>query len=152
MLAGKTNQVVGLATEKGHKVLFTPPYHSDLQPIELVWARVKGNVGRQYSNESTLDLVYQRLLAEFQSLSVAHNSVHGMIEKCTRVAEKFYNEIEEDDAVEEEMADNDGSDDSGAENEDDDEANELDIDLGDDTEGVGDGDVTMGSIGPAVAI
>jgi len=75
-----------------------------------------------------------------------------MIEKCTRVAEKFYNEIEEDDAVEEEMADNDGSDDSGAENEDDDEANELDIDLGDDTEGVGDGDVTMGSIGPAVAI
>jgi len=117
-----------------------------------LWARVKGNVGRQYSNESTLDLVYQRLLAEFESLSVAHNSVHGMIEKCTRVAEKFYNEIEEDDAVEEEMADNDGSYDSGAENEDDDEANELDIDLGDDTEGVGDGDVTMGSIGPAVAI
>jgi transposase len=145
-------EIVRLATEKGHKVLFTPPYHSDLQPIELVWARVKGNVGRQYNNESTLELVYQRLLAEFESLSVAHDSVHGMIEKCTKVAQKFYDEIEEDDAVEEEMADDDGSDDSGVENEDDDDANELDIDLGDDTEGVGDGDVTMGLIGPAVAI
>jgi hypothetical protein len=31
-----------LAEEGGHTVLFTPAYHSDLQPIELVWALVKG--------------------------------------------------------------------------------------------------------------
>ena len=53
-------EVVRLAKEAGHEILFTPPYHSDLQPIELVWAFVKGNVGRQYSNESTLDLVYRK--------------------------------------------------------------------------------------------
>ena len=29
--------------------------------IELVWARIKGNVGRQYSISTTLEVVYQRL-------------------------------------------------------------------------------------------
>jgi transposase len=38
-------EVERLAEEGGHTVLFTPTYHSDLQPIKLVWARVKGNVG-----------------------------------------------------------------------------------------------------------
>jgi hypothetical protein len=37
-------EVEHLAEAGGHTVLFTPAYHSDLQPIELVWARVKGNV------------------------------------------------------------------------------------------------------------
>ena len=103
-------------------------------------------------NESTLDLVYQRLLAEFESLSVAHDSVSGMIEKCARVAKKFYNEIGEDDAADEEMADNNGSDDSGAEGEDNDETNEPDIDNGDATESVGGGHVAMGLIGATFAI
>ncbi|KAG7373516.1 DDE superfamily endonuclease [Nitzschia inconspicua] len=39
-----------LAKEQGHEVLLTPPYHSDLQPIELVWAMVKGGVGRQQAS------------------------------------------------------------------------------------------------------
>ena len=33
-----------MANEAGHKVLWSPPHHSDLQPIELVWANVKGEV------------------------------------------------------------------------------------------------------------
>jgi transposase len=145
-------EIIRLATEKGHKVLFTPPYHSDLQPIELVWARIKGNIGRQYNNESTLELVYQHLLAEFESLSVAHDSVGGMIEKCATVAEKFHNEIPADDAAEEEMAGDDGSDNSGAEDEADYEASEPDIDNGDATEGVGGGNVEMALTGVTLAI
>jgi transposase len=38
-------EIKRLAEEGGHTVLFTPAYHSDLQPIELVWALAKGNVG-----------------------------------------------------------------------------------------------------------
>jgi transposase len=41
-------EVEHLVEAGGHPVLFTPAYHSDLQPIELVWALVKGNVGLQY--------------------------------------------------------------------------------------------------------
>jgi hypothetical protein len=36
--------------------------------MELVWARVKGNVGRQYSDQTTLDLIYECLLHEFNQL------------------------------------------------------------------------------------
>ena len=43
----KPAETVCLGEEQGHKVLLTPPYHSDFHPIELVWALIKGNVGRQ---------------------------------------------------------------------------------------------------------
>ena len=35
-------EIVQLAKEQGHEVLYTPPYHCDLQPIEMVWSQVKG--------------------------------------------------------------------------------------------------------------
>jgi transposase len=38
-----------LIHEHGHRVLRLPPYHSHLNPIELVWAKVKG----QIANENT---------------------------------------------------------------------------------------------------
>lgn len=34
----------------GHRILFTPPYQSDLEPIELVWASVKRKVAIQYDS------------------------------------------------------------------------------------------------------
>ena len=46
-----------VAKAAGHEVVFTPPYHSDVQPIELVWARVKGEVGRQYTKGDTFSAV-----------------------------------------------------------------------------------------------
>ena len=86
-------EIVRLAEEKGHKVLFTPPYHSDLQPIELVWALVKGNVGRQYSVGTTLELVNQRLEAEFKKLEISGQSTIGrMIEGCASLAAKMHEE------------------------------------------------------------
>ncbi|RHY84188.1 hypothetical protein DYB28_002388 [Aphanomyces astaci] len=39
-------EVVSVARARGYEVVYTPPYHSDLQPIEYVWAYLKGNVGR----------------------------------------------------------------------------------------------------------
>ena len=38
--------VVEMAKAAGHDVVYTHPYHSDLQPIELVWTNIKGEVGR----------------------------------------------------------------------------------------------------------
>jgi hypothetical protein len=99
------DEVERLADEGGHTVLFTPAYHSDLQPIELVWALVKGNVGRQYSNETTLDIVYQRLMHEFNQLEDSgHHSIKGMIEKCATLAWKFYGEMGAEDEIDDEDA------------------------------------------------
>lgn len=33
-----------IATQFGHLVYFTPPYHPELQPIELIWAQVKNGI------------------------------------------------------------------------------------------------------------
>ncbi|OAF64323.1 hypothetical protein A3Q56_07956, partial [Intoshia linei] len=43
-----------MAEKQKHSVMFTPPYHSDLQPIELIWAIIKGEVSRQYVLYCTL--------------------------------------------------------------------------------------------------
>jgi hypothetical protein len=65
---------------------------------------VKGNVGRQYSNQTTLNLVYDRLMHEFNQLEdKGHHSVLRMIEKCASLAAEFYAEIEEEDQMEDEM-------------------------------------------------
>lgn len=99
-----------LAEEAGHKVLFTPPYHSDIQPIELVWALVKGNVGRQYNSDTTLSLVYARLMEEFKKLEESgHSSVGKMIAKCADLAHHMYQDgLEEDDADDYDTEDEEG--------------------------------------------
>jgi len=121
-------EVERLAREKGHRILFTPPYHSDFQPIELVWALVKGNVGRQYSNDTTLEIVYQRLVAEFGKLQRdGSHSISGMIKKSVAVMEKFYSEFPMDEAVEMLAAENDDFD---AEEKQDDESDDDSDELG----------------------
>src|SRR5690348_6696729 len=45
---------VEIAKKYGHEVLYTPPYHCELQPIEGVWAVVKNEVARQ-PRQSTID-------------------------------------------------------------------------------------------------
>ncbi|GMF41086.1 unnamed protein product [Phytophthora fragariaefolia] len=37
---------VAIATMYGHHVSYTPPYHPELQPIELIWGNMKGWIGR----------------------------------------------------------------------------------------------------------
>ena len=41
----------------------TPPCHCDLQPIEMLWSQVKGEVRRQYDLSTTMVIVKQRLEA-----------------------------------------------------------------------------------------
>ena len=61
-------EIVYMANQKGHVVLFTTPHYSDLQPIEYLWAHIKSGVGRQYSNTTTMTDVKERLDSEFNSL------------------------------------------------------------------------------------
>lgn len=41
-----------LARNAGHEVLRLPPYHCQFNPIELIWAQVKGDVKRNNSNNN----------------------------------------------------------------------------------------------------
>ena len=50
-----------MARDRGHEVLFTTPYYSDLQPIDLVWAAIKGNMGKIVDN---VDNVIKKFVQE----------------------------------------------------------------------------------------
>jgi transposase len=93
------------AGEIKHKILFTPPYHSDLQPVELLWAKIKGNVARLYSNGRTIEELKEQLDAEFKSASLstekASASIQGMIEATAKLTKKFWDEIPQGDEDEE---------------------------------------------------
>jgi transposase len=50
-----------LAAAHNVKILRTPPYHCELNPIEMIWAQVKGYVA---ANNKTFKLEDLRLLLE----------------------------------------------------------------------------------------
>ena len=83
------------------KLLFVPvDAEGILQPIELLWAHVKGRVGRQYNSEMTLHFMYEHLMHEFQLVEESrHEAVQKYIDKCSRVAEKMYQDMDDDDSV-----------------------------------------------------
>ena len=59
---------VELGKQWGHEVIFTPAYHLDLQPIELVWAVMKGSIGRQYKKGNTFEDIERMLKEEFDKM------------------------------------------------------------------------------------
>lgn len=61
-------EVDAIAEEHGHRVLFLPAHHSDLNPIELTWAFVKQRVGAQYTSSTKFKQVETRLSKEFEDL------------------------------------------------------------------------------------
>lgn len=78
-----------------HEVLLQPPYHSDLQPIELVWAEVKRRIGRAVDAGTTMDVVLERLKEEFRRLEDGR-TVAGAIGQTDALAQKL---MEEDFAI-----------------------------------------------------
>ena len=72
--------IVSMAEDAGHTVVWSPPHYSDLQPIELVWANVKGTVGRQYTTQTTFQDVNTRLERAF--IELQSKTVAGCIRKA----------------------------------------------------------------------
>jgi hypothetical protein len=116
--------VIKLAKKGNHKILFTPPYHSDLQPIELVWALVKGNVAHLYSNGSTMDQLEEQLKFEFNELLNEEGTerIGAMIENTARLTKKFWDDIPHEDEDDDPQDPDDESSASGSDSTDDEEA------------------------------
>jgi transposase len=92
-------QIVELAEAKGHKILFQPPHHSDLQAIELIWANAKGKVAKQYNQKTTFSEVEERLCRAFKTIKkndwinvIEH--IHKKEEEYWTIDEIIYNKTE----------------------------------------------------------
>ena len=69
-------------------MLYSPPYHCDMQPIEMVWSQVKSEVGRQYDLSTRIVIVKQRLEAAFERLNA---DTTGRIENLYAHVRKIFN-------------------------------------------------------------
>ncbi len=101
--------MVALANAAGHRVLFTPPHHSDLQPIEMLWAIVKGQMGRKYSYKTSFKAMQNNLKEAFAFMQSdkGREQIRGMIAKSYAVGDAYRkvdeDEVSESDAVRQQL-------------------------------------------------
>ena len=78
------------AEEKGHKVLFLPVHHPELNPIELVWATVKNYCGAVFSNSTSFKEQRQHLEASFKK-DITPEYCTKVYEHVQKIEEKYWN-------------------------------------------------------------
>jgi len=86
-----TYELDELARKLGHEVIRTPPYHPELQPIEICWGITKNEVSRNCDFtmkglERQLELAFQKVTAE---------TCQKIIKKIQEVQDIFWREDEE---------------------------------------------------------
>lgn len=77
-----------LAAKEGHKVIRTPPYHPELQPIETCWGIVKNQIARNC--DFTMANLQKQLHLAFEK--VTSKSCIGIINRVKTIEDKFWNE------------------------------------------------------------
>jgi len=87
--ANKEPLVAEVARQKVHEVYFTPPYHCDLQPIEMLWSKVKGKVGRNFVLGTTTTDVMAKTLEAFKFVCREKEYVGNLIEHTNKIEDKY---------------------------------------------------------------
>lgn len=77
-----------IAAEYGHEISRTPPYHPELQPIEICWAVIKNQIGRN------CDFTMANLLNQLENAfsGVTHKTCLGAINKVRGIENIFWDE------------------------------------------------------------
>ena len=75
-----------VAEKHGHKILRTPPYHPELQPIEICWGVVKNHVARNC--DFSMNNLTEQLDAGFRK--VTKSTCVKIIKKIRKVENKFW--------------------------------------------------------------
>jgi transposase len=79
-----------LAEEQGHKVLFLPVHHPELNPIELVWATVKHYCGTIFSNSTSFKEQRQHLEESF-GRDITPEYCAKVYEHVRHIEERYWN-------------------------------------------------------------
>jgi hypothetical protein len=89
----KDDACMRIAAKYGHRVLITPPYHPELQPIEIIWAVVKNAVAatRQRTMKELMALL-PVLFAE----KVTSDTWCGAYRKAQYFEDKYWKDLSED--------------------------------------------------------
>lgn len=92
-------EIIEVAEEQDHSV----PYYSDLKPIELVWARVKAAVAKEYSRRTIFRDVGTHLQKQFDEICGGNGSqiVGSIIHHVDKRINRFLTEISVDESYDE---------------------------------------------------
>ena len=77
-----------IACKQGHEVIRTPPYHPELQPIEICWGVLKNEVARHC--DFTLDNLSIQLDKGFQV--VTEKTCQKIIKKIRTIEDMFWSD------------------------------------------------------------
>lgn len=83
-----TYAVDELALQNSHKVIRTPPYHPELQPIEICWGVLKNNVARNC--DFTMANLLQQLEISFNKVTA--KTCSGIIQKVRDIESCYWKE------------------------------------------------------------
>ena len=75
-----------IAKEQGHEIIRTPPYHPELQPIEMCWGIVKNYVAR--NSNFTMDNLYIQLDVGFEQVTA--KTCTEVIAKVRKIEDEFW--------------------------------------------------------------
>lgn len=126
----KKYEIDRMAREHGHTVVRLPPYHCDLNPIELIWANVKNYVARHNTTWKMKDVA---ALCEQAVQSVTVQNWKDAIAHCEKLEEEYW---KRDGIIEETVgeliislgeSDSDSNSDSDSENEESETEEQVDV-------------------------
>lgn len=75
-----------VAERNGHSILRTPPYHPELQPIEICWGIVKNQIARN------CDFTMSNLLVQIKNAfsTITNATCQGLMKKIRQVEDEFW--------------------------------------------------------------
>jgi len=77
-----------IAKLHGHEIIRTPPYHPELQPIEICWGVVKNHIAR--NSDFTMNSLFEQLDSGFDK--VTQKTCSKIITKVRKIEDKFWEE------------------------------------------------------------
>ena len=87
-----------IAREKGHRIVRLPPYHCQYNPIELIWAQVKGYVAERNATFKIADT--ERLVHEAID-SISTSAWANCVKHAEKLQEEdYFREVATDQALE----------------------------------------------------
>ena len=84
-------KVERMIKDRGHQVLFTPPYCPELQPIELFWAAGKNHVALKHKHETTMRDVVESLREGWYGNGDEYEDTHPLFKRpvdCLKLWQK----------------------------------------------------------------
>jgi transposase len=84
-------RIYEIAKKYGHKVSFTPPYHSEVQPIEKVWAMVKNPIAFDPDLEEASHTLETKIKKKLRNIK--EKALISVWKKSVKQCKTYYNEI-----------------------------------------------------------